>query len=108
MPIIATEQYPKALGSTVTELKDVLPASASIIAKTRFSMITPEVHDLLKQKSVVSQVRFAAACMPAVRKRCITTTKLLTPPEAPPGIGCGTYLIGGAVPPVPGSRVLLR
>jgi nicotinamidase-related amidase len=56
LPIIATEQYPKALGSTVTELKDVLPASASIIAKTRFSMITPEVHDLLKQKSVVSQV----------------------------------------------------
>lgn len=61
LPIIATEQYPKALGSTVTELKDVLPASAPIIAKTRFSMITPEVHELLKQKSAVSQVRHCSS-----------------------------------------------
>ena len=57
LPIITTEQYPKALGSTVAELKDVLPANSPILAKTRFSMLTPDVHELLKQKTAVSQVR---------------------------------------------------
>lgn len=70
LPIITTEQYPKALGSTVTELTDVLPAgSAPIIAKTRFSMITPEVQELLKQKSAVSQVRVSAG-VSRVRNCC--------------------------------------
>jgi nicotinamidase-related amidase len=56
LPVITTEQYPKALGNTVPELKDVLSPSSPIVAKTRFSMLTAEVHDLLKQKSAISQV----------------------------------------------------
>lgn len=56
LPVITTEQYPKALGATVPELREVLPASSSIVAKTRFSMLTPEVSELLQQKPLISQV----------------------------------------------------
>eukprot|EP00775_Hariotina_reticulata_P003246 gene3246-3522_t len=42
LPVIVTEQYPKALGNTVQELKDVLPPNSPVIAKTLFSMLTPE------------------------------------------------------------------
>lgn len=38
IPVIATEQYPKALGSTVEELKQVLPESAFIQDKNHFTM----------------------------------------------------------------------
>lgn len=56
LPVVTTEQYPKALGNTVAELKEVLSANSPIIEKTRFSMVTQEVHDLLKQKSPITQV----------------------------------------------------
>ncbi|KAF8073015.1 isoc2 [Scenedesmus sp. PABB004] len=56
LPIITTEQYPKALGSTVQELKDVMQPGSPLLAKTRFSMVTPEVSQLLKQKPSISQV----------------------------------------------------
>jgi len=45
IPLIVTEQYAKGLGSTVTEL-DVSNA-VSVVAKTKFSMIVPEVEQLL-------------------------------------------------------------
>ena len=38
LPIHVTEQYPKALGPTVSELKEVLPADQRYVDKTRFSM----------------------------------------------------------------------
>lgn len=38
LPIIVTEQYPKALGPTVSELKELLPADFRYVDKTRFSM----------------------------------------------------------------------
>lgn len=37
LPIIVTEQYPKGLARTATEIMDVLPASVEIIDKTTFS-----------------------------------------------------------------------
>jgi len=54
IPVIATEQYPKGLGNTVSEI-DV--SSARVFPKTVFSMAIPEVEEVLKQdanrKSVV-------------------------------------------------------
>lgn len=46
LKVIVTEQYPKGLGSTVPEL-DIQHATA-VIAKTKFSMIVPEVVELMK------------------------------------------------------------
>ncbi|XQJ25457.1 ribonuclease mar1 [Leishmania guyanensis] len=43
---IVTEQYPKGLGHTVPEI--ILPKTAQVIEKTRFSCIVPEVEKLLK------------------------------------------------------------
>jgi nicotinamidase-related amidase len=42
MPVIVTEQYPKAFGSTVPEL--VLNADTKVFAKRKFSMLTDEAH----------------------------------------------------------------
>lgn len=56
LPVITTEQYPKALGNTVAELKDVLSANSPIVEKTKFSMLTADVASTLQQKSAISQV----------------------------------------------------
>ena len=37
VPVIATEQYPKGLGSTLEEIASVLPAGTPVIEKTSFS-----------------------------------------------------------------------
>lgn len=54
IPVIVTEQYPKGLGSTVPEI-DV--SNAKVFPKTKFSMVIPEVEDILKghpdRKSVI-------------------------------------------------------
>jgi len=47
VPLIVTEQYPKGLGPTVEEL-DVSHA-AGVFAKTRFSMVVPEVEKTMEQ-----------------------------------------------------------
>ena len=39
LPVIVTEQYPKALGNTVKELSEVLPSSALVQDRLHFSMI---------------------------------------------------------------------
>lgn len=39
VPVIVTEQYPKALGSTVTEIAEVLPEGTLIQDKVHFSMM---------------------------------------------------------------------
>eukprot|EP00047_Mylnosiga_fluctuans_P005334 m.239880 g.239880 ORF g.239880 m.239880 type:complete len:199 (-) comp13563_c0_seq1:61-657(-) len=48
VPIIATEQYPKALGRTVAELAVVGRAGTTVFEKTQFSMLTPEVRAALE------------------------------------------------------------
>lgn len=50
IPVVVTEQYPKALGPTVAELRDHLPPTAPVVAKTLFSMMVPEVADHLQGK----------------------------------------------------------
>ena len=53
VPVIVTEQYPKGLGHTVEEL-DV--SSASVYAKTDFSMIVPEVSAKMSELKVTDAV----------------------------------------------------
>ena len=53
VPVIITEQYPKGLGHTVAEIDTT---NATVVAKTDFSMIVPEVTaklDELKPKDAV-------------------------------------------------------
>lgn len=46
IPVIVTEQYPKAFGTTVPEL--VLSADTKVFAKRKFSMLTDETIDHLR------------------------------------------------------------
>ncbi|KAI8639625.1 Isochorismatase-like protein [Parasitella parasitica] len=52
VPIVVTEQYPKAFEKTVTEL-DISDA-AVCVEKTKFSMYLPEVVDVLKKNNTKS------------------------------------------------------
>ncbi|GBE79220.1 hypothetical protein SCP_0204170 [Sparassis crispa] len=60
VPVVITEQNPKALGSTVPEL-DVAPLGPlylGTVPKTLFSMVTPEVKTLLRERKFQSVVLF--------------------------------------------------
>lgn len=46
VPIVVTEQYPKGLGHTVTEVAEHLPASLQPLEKVRFSAAEAEGFDL--------------------------------------------------------------
>jgi len=45
IPLVVTEQYPRGLGNTVTEID--LKKAVAVISKTRFNMMVPEVERLL-------------------------------------------------------------
>jgi nicotinamidase-related amidase len=59
LPTVVTEQYPKALGHTVSEVADVLPESSLTVAKTDFSMVVPEVREFLGGSSHVRNILLA-------------------------------------------------
>ncbi len=42
IPTIVTEQYPKGLGNTVPQLKEVLPVNAEFVEKTSFNALLEE------------------------------------------------------------------
>lgn len=52
IPIVVTEQYPKAFGPTVSEL-DISDAVVNV-QKTKFSMYLPEVAEVLKKHNTKS------------------------------------------------------
>ncbi|CAG8436062.1 750_t:CDS:2 [Ambispora gerdemannii] len=56
IPMVVTEQNPKALGNTVPELD--ISSAKLVLPKTKFSMFLPEVEKLLKEKSINSVVLF--------------------------------------------------
>jgi len=56
LPVIITEQYPKALGKTVSEL-DI--SSHFLVEKTLFSMMTPEIENKLKSLPNIHSVLIA-------------------------------------------------
>lgn len=52
--IIVTEQYPKGLGETIEELKQILPKEVKYLAKTSFSVFgSEEFRDLIKRDEVL-------------------------------------------------------
>lgn len=54
LPVIVTEQYPKGLGSTISEVKDNLPSDAKYFEKVAFSALNDElVEKELTKKQVV-------------------------------------------------------
>ena len=56
VPVVVTEQYPKAFGHTVPELGKVLPDNTKIFEKKLFSMVTPETAEELKTLGVESAI----------------------------------------------------
>lgn len=56
IPAIATEQYPKALGSTIDELRSHLKPTDLVVPKTLFSMLAPDVENALQQHKERTQV----------------------------------------------------
>ena len=50
IPIIATEMAPEKLGKMVPEIKKNLPKDALVFAKTKFSMFTEELQNVMKEK----------------------------------------------------------
>ncbi|KAL4857399.1 Isochorismatase family protein 1B [Chlorella vulgaris] len=56
LPVIVTEQYPKALGNTVEELQGLIPEGSPVVAKTLFSMCTEEVNAAFDKLPAVKKV----------------------------------------------------
>jgi len=54
LPTVVTEQYPKGLGHTVAEVGDI--SHASKFEKTCFSMMLPEVHQILTDNETKSVI----------------------------------------------------
>ncbi|KAI9483869.1 MAG: Isochorismatase-like protein [Benjaminiella poitrasii] len=52
IPVVVTEQYPKAFGKTVSELD--ISEAAVCVEKTKFSMYLPEVLEVLKKNNTKS------------------------------------------------------
>lgn len=53
IPTVITEQYPKGLGSTIAEIKDVLP-NAKYFEKTHFSALKEDrFKELLTKKQII-------------------------------------------------------
>src|SRR5690554_6770858 len=48
VPVVVTEQYPKGLGPTISELKDLVKGDANF-SKVEFSACTEEVMDYLER-----------------------------------------------------------
>jgi len=56
MPVVVTEQYPKALGNTVEELKGILPEGTLVQDKFDFTMMVDPVKQRLKELTAVRKV----------------------------------------------------
>lgn len=56
LPIIVSEQYPKGLGATAREIKEVLPNSIEIIEKTSFSSCGVEAFENQLARAGAKQV----------------------------------------------------
>ncbi len=58
IPLVVTEQYPKGLGETVSELSELILHSSLKLEKTKFTMFNEQVDELLRSKGVKTVVLF--------------------------------------------------
>ena len=59
VPIIVTEQYPKGLGHTASEIREVLPTTIDIIEKTTFSSCGARQFQTQLERSETNQILVA-------------------------------------------------
>ncbi|KAJ1872835.1 hypothetical protein H4R99_006396 [Coemansia sp. RSA 1722] len=69
VPLIVTEQYPKGLGHTVSEI-DITHAKI-VEAKSKFSMYTPMVQEKLQELSIKSVVLYGIESHVCVLQTCL-------------------------------------
>ena len=69
IPVICTEQYPKGLGKTCSEI-DI--SKATVIEKTKFSMFVPGVQEKLAQRPEAKMiVLFGIETQVCVQQTCL-------------------------------------
>ena len=69
IPVICTEQYPKGLGKTCSEI-DL--SKAAVIEKTKFSMFVPGVQEKLEQRpEAKTVVLFGIETQVCVQQTCL-------------------------------------
>lgn len=59
IPMMATEQYPQGLGTTLPEIKSLLP-NTPFVEKTRFSAVLPETEDFIRRHNAQNIVLIGA------------------------------------------------
>ena len=59
IPMMATEQYPQGLGTTLPEIKSLLP-DTPFVEKTRFSAALPETEDFIRRHNAQNIVLIGA------------------------------------------------
>ena len=59
IPMMATEQYPQGLGTTLPEIKSLLP-DTPFVEKTRFSAVLPETEDFIRRHNAQNIVLIGA------------------------------------------------
>jgi hypothetical protein len=69
IPILATEQYPKGLGSTVDEI-DTSGFKDKIFPKTVFSMVIPEIEEELKKMPNIKSVVLFGIEVGYIEQKC--------------------------------------
>ncbi|KAJ2743138.1 hypothetical protein GGI20_003966 [Coemansia sp. BCRC 34301] len=69
IPLLVTEQYPKGLGSTVSEIP--LDHASLVEAKTKFSMMTPGISAKLEELQIKSVVLYGIESHVCVLQTCL-------------------------------------
>ena len=59
IPMMATEQYPQGLGTTLPEIKSLLP-DTPFVEKTSFSAVLPETEDFIRRHNAQNIVLIGA------------------------------------------------
>lgn len=77
LPLIVTEQYPKGIGSTLPELKNLIPPDTAIIEKTEFSCCqTQKFGDAFLNMSFTSDSRDSAILFGVESHICVLATAI--------------------------------